>query len=107
MRCSIKVGTREGGRGMSLMFIVSSLVTRSSSLLWACPLCKDNIPSGMARGFFWSILLMIAVPAVVVGVIARAWWTAERKTRASSISCSAQVPPVVSGKQTDGDVPRE
>ena len=46
---------------------------------WACPLCKDNIPLGMARGFFWSILLMIAVPAVVVGVIARAVWRAEKK----------------------------
>jgi hypothetical protein len=47
----------------------------------ACPLCKESIPNGMAKGFFWSILLMLAVPAIVVGVIAREVWRAERKKR--------------------------
>jgi hypothetical protein len=37
----------------------------------ACPLCKDAVAQtgGLASGFFWSILLMLAVPFVVVGVI--------------------------------------
>lgn len=52
------------------------------SLLWACPFCQDNVPNGMAKGFFWSILLMLAVPAVVVGVIAGTVWRAEQKKRA-------------------------
>ncbi len=45
----------------------------------ACPLCKESLTQGMAKGFFWSILLMLAVPAVVVGVIARAVWRAHSK----------------------------
>ena len=47
--------------------------------LYACPLCKDAIPNDMAKGFFWSILLMLAVPAVVVSVIAGVVWRALSK----------------------------
>jgi hypothetical protein len=46
--------------------------------LLACPFCSDNVASGMAKGFFWSILLMLAVPVVVVGTIAGVIWRAGR-----------------------------
>lgn len=52
-----------------------------ASPLWACPMCKDSIPSGMSQGFFWSVLLMISVPVVVVGVIAGVLWRAEQRKR--------------------------
>ncbi len=47
--------------------------------VYACPLCKDALTEGMAKGFFWSIILMLTVPAVVVGVIAGVIWRAERR----------------------------
>ena len=47
--------------------------------LMACPFCSDNVATGMAKGFFWSILLMLAAPTLVVGVIAGAIWRAGRK----------------------------
>jgi hypothetical protein len=38
----------------------------------ACPLCSEAISkvSGLAKGFGWSILIMLAVPFFVVAVIA-------------------------------------
>jgi len=60
---------------------VCLLAMNIASLGDACPLCKDNIPNGMAKGFFWSILLMLVVPALVVGVIAGVVWRSEQKKR--------------------------
>jgi len=45
----------------------------------ACPLCKDALTQGMAKGFYWSILLMLTVPVVVIGTIAGAIWRAGKK----------------------------
>ena len=61
--------------------LIGSLFTVHGARLFACPLCKEALTQGMAKGFFWSILLMIAVPAVVVGVIAGALWRAGQKRR--------------------------
>jgi heme/copper-type cytochrome/quinol oxidase subunit 2 len=55
-------------------------------VLSACPLCKDavdNTPGGSAalgRGFYWSILLMIAVPWTAVGTVAYMIWRKRRRT---------------------------
>jgi hypothetical protein len=49
------------------------------SFALACPFCKDSVTPGMAKGFFWSILLMLAVPVAVVGAIAGVIWRAGRK----------------------------
>ena len=39
--------------------------------LHACPLCSEAVSkvTGLAKGFTWSILLMLAVPVLVVSVI--------------------------------------
>ena len=42
----------------------------SFEFLYACPFCKEAVSTGLAKGFYWSILLMLAVPIVVVAVIA-------------------------------------
>jgi hypothetical protein len=47
--------------------------------LQACPYCKETIEgiAGMAKGFSWSVILMLAVPLVVVliisGVVVKAY----------------------------------
>jgi heme/copper-type cytochrome/quinol oxidase subunit 2 len=48
------------------------------AVLSACPLCKEATPDGeypggsasLGRGFYYSILLMIAVPWTAVGTVA-------------------------------------
>ena len=40
--------------------------------LFACALCKEllgGIQSQLARGYFWSIILLLGVPCAVVGTI--------------------------------------
>jgi hypothetical protein len=54
----------------------------SAAVFWtrialACPLCADNLSndvygnqtSSLGRGFFWSIMLMIAVPFLTVAIV--------------------------------------
>jgi hypothetical protein len=42
-----------------------------TSSVWACPLCKEAVAAvgGLAKGFYWSILLMLGVPVVLVTVL--------------------------------------
>jgi len=53
-----------------------------ASISYACPLCKDALSTGLARGFYWSILLMLSVPVLVVGVISTVVWRAYRRKSA-------------------------
>ena len=42
------------------------------SAAFACPMCKDLIAGfmhRMAEGYFWSIILMVSMPFVLVGGI--------------------------------------
>jgi hypothetical protein len=46
------------------------------AFLSACPLCKDGledansgVPNQLGRGFYYSILLMVSAPFVVVGAL--------------------------------------
>jgi ABC-type uncharacterized transport system permease subunit len=82
MQCSInRIADRRSnivnrfGRVVAGSFAICLL---RSAILLACPFCSDNVASGMAKGFFWSILLMLAVPVVVVGTIAGVIWRAGR-----------------------------
>ena len=62
------------------------LLTASYELLtaqtaWACPMCKDIVTgfmSRMAEGYFWSILLLVSMPFIVVSLIA---WRVIRAAR--------------------------
>jgi hypothetical protein len=59
----------------------------------ACPLCADNLandaygknPTALGRGFFWSIIFMIALPFVTVGVVAARIMIAKRRQRSRSV----------------------
>jgi len=60
MKCSIK------------KHLISALCLLLSALpLYACPLCSEAISRvhGLARGIFWSTLLMLAAPFFVIAVI--------------------------------------
>ena len=54
------------------------LVVAGTRIAAACPLCADNLandvygknPTSLGRGFFWSIIFMMALPFLTVGVVA-------------------------------------
>ena len=60
------------------------------AVLSACPLCKDATPdaeypggsASLGRGFYYSILLMIAVPWTAVGTVAFLIFRRRRRDRA-------------------------
>jgi heme/copper-type cytochrome/quinol oxidase subunit 2 len=64
----------------------------STRLLLACPLCADNLTndvygkqtSSLGRGFFWSIMLMIAAPFLTVTIVAVKLILARRRARRSA-----------------------
>ena len=65
-RARLKCGVRAFAGMTTLNFL-------SPSILFACPLCEEAIAKtrgGLAKGFYWSVLLMIGMPLVVIAVIA-------------------------------------
>ncbi len=55
--------------------------------VWACPNCKDILPSledgtqrgGAAEGFYYSILVMMSAPFLLAGTFGGAVWYISRK----------------------------
>jgi len=78
-------------RRVSLWLLRLSIVL-GTRIAAACPLCADNLsndaygknPTQLGRGFFWSIIFMMALPFVTVGVVAVRIIIAKRRQRARS-----------------------
>ncbi len=72
--------------------VAACLVMAAGVLLaadaWGCPNCKDAVntsdPEGlnMARGYFYSILLMLAMPFTLAGTFGAYVWREMRRQRA-------------------------
>jgi heme/copper-type cytochrome/quinol oxidase subunit 2 len=62
-------------------------VVAGSRIAAACPLCAENLsndvyqknPTQLGRGFFWSIIFMMALPFVTVAVVAVRIMIAKRR----------------------------
>ena len=83
------------------------------ALVSACPLCKDaksdtDYPGGSAslpKGFYYSILLMVCAPFVVMGGLALRIYLARRRTSALPIAAepeSGAAPPLVADSHGAG-----
>ena len=80
-------------RRISVWFLRFSIVL-GTRLAAACPLCADNLandaygrnPTALGRGFFWSIIFMMALPFVTVGAVAARILIARRRQRARARS---------------------
>ncbi len=72
------------------------MMLSAAALLWsgvllACPLCADNLsndvygkdPSQLGRGFFWSIIFMMALPFATVATVGTRIYLAKRRRSAS------------------------
>lgn len=83
---------------VAALLVVAALLLPAA--LSACPLCKDatsdaETPGGSAslgRGFFYSILLMIATPWLAVGTVAFFIFRRRRKDRAGASAAAPVVP---------------
>jgi len=81
----------------------AAAIAVSARVALACPLCSENMsndvyggrPSQLGRGFFWSIMLMIAAPFLTVAFVAVKLFLARRRARRGSADLHA-VPEVTS-----------
>lgn len=79
--------------------VTACLVMAAGVLLaadaWGCPTCKDAVntsdPEGLnvARGYFYSILLMLAMPFTLAGSFGAYVWREMRRQRARDAAAEA------------------
>lgn len=80
--------------------LIWAFVVAGSRVAAACPLCADNLandvygknPTQLGRGFFWSIIFMMALPFVTVGVVAARILIARRRRARAASSLPDAVP---------------
>ncbi|HEV8231234.1 MAG TPA: hypothetical protein VGQ75_02710 [Thermoanaerobaculia bacterium] len=89
---------------IAVVLLLAALVLPAA--LSACPLCKEaeaNTPGGSAslgRGFYYSILLMIAVPWTAVGTVAFLIFRKRRRDRVAAGSGVARLVPESRGARS-------
>ena len=78
------------------------------ALLAACPLCKEATPdaetpggsASLGRGFYYSILLMIATPWTAVGTVAFLIFRRRRRDRAALAAGASRLVPDSGGARS-------
>lgn len=76
-----------------------AIVLLTGAEAFGCPNCKDAVntsdPDGLnvARGYFYSILLMLAMPFTLVGSFGAYVWREMRRQKAASATGEAAVGP--------------
>ena len=78
-----------------LVFAVVLLVATDAS---ACPTCKDGLAendpasAAQAKGYFYSILFMMAMPFLILGTLGSAAYLSIRRARERQANESASLP---------------
>ena len=81
MRCEVV----RRARGLQVACLLLAVVVASDAL--GCPNCKDAVNTAdaeglsLARGYFYSILLMLAMPFTLVGSFGAYVWREMRRQR--------------------------
>ncbi|NCY01583.1 MAG: hypothetical protein EBX36_01410 [Planctomycetia bacterium] len=74
-----------------------------STAAWACPTCKDAVDTAdaeglnMARGYFYSILLMLAMPATLIGSFGVYVWREMQRQQRDGVSAIVVADPEANG----------
>ena len=84
---------------LGLFVLIVSIALGSDA--WGCPTCKDGLQAAdseganIARGYFYSILLMIAMPFTLAGSFGLyVWREMRRQQHAEDVNASNIVVPV-------------
>jgi len=78
----------------AILLLVLVAVVLATTTAFACPTCKDGLgaddPSSqaMARGYFFSILFMMAMPFVLIGTFGGAAYLSIRRAREQQLAKS-------------------
>ena len=78
-----------------LSWVVFAVVLFAAADLLACPTCKeglagsDPVSQAQARGFFYSILFMMAMPFLLIGTLGGAAYLSIRRAREQQQSGAA------------------
>jgi hypothetical protein len=81
---------------VSPVLLAAALVVLLMGVAVACPNCKDGVdtsdPDGLnlARGYFFSILLMLAMPFTLVGSFGCYVWREVRRQRRAEAAAAAE-----------------
>jgi hypothetical protein len=84
---------------IAVMVVMLGVVVMLGAEALGCPNCKDAVntsdPDGLnvARGYFYSILLMLAMPFTLVGSFGAYVWREMRRQRAAAASGEAAATP--------------
>ncbi len=76
---------------VALPLLVIAVVLLTATDVLACPTCKDGlaesdpVSQAQARGFFYSILFMMAMPFVILGTFGSAAYWSIRRAREQQV----------------------
>jgi hypothetical protein len=79
-----------GGRWLSIAFTVGLMLL--PAVAWGCPTCKDGFDpaatgdANLARGYFYSILIMLAMPFTLAGSFGAYVWREMRRQKLDAAS---------------------
>lgn len=82
---------------VALPLLVIAVVLLTATDVLACPTCKDGlaesdpVSQAQARGFFYSILFMMAMPFVILGTFGSAAYFSIRKAREQQDAATVEV----------------
>ncbi len=88
---------RQRARWAACLVIAAGVLLAADA--WGCPNCKDAVntsdPDGLniARGYFYSILLMLAMPFTLVGTFGAYVWREMRRQRAREAAAAGDESP--------------
>ena len=82
-----------------LLVVIVLAVLLAPAIASACPGCKGALGSngeGRVQGFFWSIIMMMAAPFVIIGGFAYLMWRSMRNSTQAvvvAVTSDAALPP--------------
>ncbi len=91
--------------GSYVLFVVIAV----GSDAWGCPTCKDGLQAAdseganIARGYFYSILLMIAMPFTLAGSFGLYVWREMRRQQRAASEDAANTGITVAGLSYDAE----
>ena len=95
-----------------LALVAVALVMALAGDALACPTCKDGVaeadPEGanIARGYFYSILLMLGMPFTLAGTFGVYVWREMRRQERERLRSGAAAPAALAGLPPTGGVTR-